>query len=185
MTISMVSRKNTLAGGRSSSAPLTLARWVRIGAHCAILFLACVLLRDILSIEGLRLWPDQGVPLLTAGFALITASVAALRALFAQSVGWDENLVRDLDAPRRRRFAVFVGTWIGYAALLPYIGFLVATMLALTASIWTLERLRLWVTVPVAAIISVLIWLVFQRALYVSLPLGPIDRAFAEALHGF
>ncbi len=172
------------ASDRGDPAPSRSARWVRVAVHGVILFLACALLRDVLTTKGVRLWPDQGFPLLVFGFAVLTAGPAMIRTLTSPTVGWGENLVQDLDPPKRRRLAIFGGTWVGYAALLPHLGFLVATTIALTVSSWALGRTRLWLSAIVAAAVALLVWLAFQRLLYVSLPLGPVDRFLAEALRG-
>ena len=168
-------------GERRAGPEAPLARWARVGVHLGIAALALVLLRDVLRTEGVRLWPDRGYPLLVVAFALATAIPAALRALKAPAV-WDENLLARLDGSQKRRFALFAAIWIAYAASFGAAGFLLVTTLALTASGWALERARPLIVAPISALFTLAVWLLFQRALYVSLPGGPLERALSEAL---
>ncbi|WP_265516810.1 tripartite tricarboxylate transporter TctB family protein [Nitratireductor luteus] len=163
-------------------ASVPAARYVRAAAHGAILFLGAVLLYDILTTEGVRMWPDQGFPLLVVGFVTVTAGPALIRSLMLTSPNWGENPAGSLDRANRIRLAIFASTWLAYALLLPLLGFLVSATIAITISAWALGRARIWIALPVSAIVAVLVFLAFQRVLYVSLPLGELDRLLIHSL---
>ncbi|WP_136637725.1 tripartite tricarboxylate transporter TctB family protein [Pseudooceanicola onchidii] len=165
-----------------ASVPSAAARIVRIAAHVAILALAGVLLKDILATEGVRRWPDQGFPLLVVAFAALTAGPALIRSVKMPSPDWGENLAGSLSRSNKMRLGLFAATWLVFGLVLPLVGFLVSATLAMTVSAVALARARPWLTFPIAAIIAVLIFIFFQRVLYVGLPLGPLDRLVIQSI---
>jgi hypothetical protein len=158
------------------------ARYVRVAAHLGILFLAFSLTRDLLNDDGVALWPDKGFGLLVVVLSLLTAVPAVIRALRLEAPNWGDNLAGHLGKSERFRLCAFGLVWIAYAFFLPFLGFLVSATIAITVSAVAIGRARPWIALPVAALISVLVFLAFQRILYVGLPLGPLDRALIENL---
>ena len=75
----------------------------------------------------------------------------------------------------RLRFACFILTWIGYAVLLPYLGYLVTTTLAGAALLVVLHRSRLWVAISGAVLGALAMSVVFQVIFYVSIPRSIVD----------
>lgn len=45
----------------------------------------------------------------------------------------------------------------------------------MAVSMTAIARTRVWVALPICAIIALLVFIAFQKVLYVGLPLGPID----------
>ena len=158
----------------------TAARYTRVAAHCGITFLALVLLYDILSDRGVPLWPDKGFGLLVVGLALVTAIPAIIRSLRLEAPDWGENIAGSLERPERVRLAIFGLIWVAYSLALPVVGFLVAASTAISVSAIAIAYSRPWIAVPVAVLASLLVFLIFQRVLYVGLPLGPLDRFVIE-----
>ena len=73
---------------------------------------------------------------------------------------------------------------MGYILILPMLGFTVASILAVTASILLQERLN-----PVAVFLSstaavLVMVVVFRRFLYVATPQGAVDRWIETTLYG-
>lgn len=85
----------------------------------------------------------------------------------------------------RLEIAAFVAIWVGYVALLVPIGFFVATTVALSLSLWLLERYRPWLVVPSSALATLVIFLLFRRALYVGVPTGPVDDWLDTLIYRF
>jgi putative tricarboxylic transport membrane protein len=74
---------------------------------------------------------------------------------------------------RVKIFATVIVLLVLYAVVLPTAGFLVATPILLAAVIWLLGS-RKWATLLGTAIgVTVVLYVVFGRALHVLLPLGP------------
>lgn len=165
-----------------ASVPSRAPRVTRMAAHAGILALAGVLLHDILGTEGVRMWPDQGFPLLVVAFAFCTAGPALIRAALMPSPDWGENLAGSLSRRNKLRLGLFAATWLGFGLLLPVLGFLIDATLAMTISAVSLARARPWIALPVAAVSALLIFVFFQRVLYVGLPLGPLDRLVIESI---
>lgn len=121
------------------------------------------------------MWPDQGFPLLVVALTVLTATPALLRALSMRNATFGENLVDTLNRDGRVRLLVFGGIWLGFALALPWAGFLLCATLAMAVSMTAIARTRVWVALPICAIIALLVFIAFQKVLYVGLPLGPID----------
>jgi hypothetical protein len=158
------------------------ARFVRVAAHCGIVFLALILARDLSNDDGVPLWPDKGFGLLVIALSLLTAVPAIIRALRMSAPKWGENLAGHLGRAARLRLFAFGLIWLAYGFFLPLLGFLVTATIAISVSAIAIGRARPWIAVPVAALISVLVFFIFQRVLYVGLPLGPLDRVLIENL---
>jgi len=83
----------------------------------------------------------------------------------------------DPSRPPALRTGVFAGVlllMVAYAFLMPRVGFLIATPVLLGAVIWILG-LRSWTTLLGTALgITVVLYVVFGRALHVLLPMGPL-----------
>jgi putative tricarboxylic transport membrane protein len=168
----------TRPAGPASGSPTprpAAARLKQAAAHGVVLALAAALLADVLAAGHLRLWPDRGYGLLVVAFAAVTAGAAILRALTGRDPDRGERLFAGLDGPGRARMLVFVGVWAAYAVVFPRIGFMPATALALAASMVAAARTRPPVALAAGAVTAVAVWFLFQRVLFVSLPMGPIE----------
>lgn len=159
------------SGGVSSP----LARGLRIFAHAMIFGLSMILLQNILTTEGVRIWPDQGFGLLVVILSIATSIPALLRTIMLKSVTFGENLTTGLDGQGRLRLLVFTVTWFLFAVALPVFGFLLCATVAIASSMMALGRTRITLAIPVGAIVAMLVFAAFQKVLYVGLPLGQLD----------
>lgn len=66
--------------------------------------------------------------------------------------------------------AVVMLLCVVYAALLPYLNFVIATMLFLAAFIWYLGERRIWLVALISIVMPVLLYLIFAVGLSVRLP---------------
>ena len=106
-------------------------------------------------------------PRLLAGALVVLAVVLIVRALSGRS---------DPTPPPAIRFGILFGVLallVAYGLLMPQLGFLLTTPVLLGAFIWLLG-LRQWGSLVGTAVgLTVILYLVFVRALHVLLPLGP------------
>lgn len=137
---------------------------------------------------GPDLWPKI-ILVLLIGAALWGVLEAALKSRSnndtsilitnaTRSAGHEEDARKDLegdaaDGEKRPAFAMLgIASMLGYVAVIPYLGFIVSTFLLLLA-IMTFagyeKRLR---ATLIAAIGAFVFFIVFQRLVYVSLPMG-------------
>lgn len=137
---------------------------------------------------GPDLWPKI-ILVLLIGAALWGVLEAALKSRSdddtsilitnaTRSAGHEEDARKDLegdaaDGEKRPVFAMLgIASMLGYVAVIPYLGFIVSTFLLLLA-IMTFagyeKRLR---AALIAAIGAFVFFIVFQRLVYVSLPMG-------------
>jgi putative tricarboxylic transport membrane protein len=150
----------------------------------ALLMLLCGLTVLWLSyrISGFSGWSTAGsVPLGTS----LVLSLAALRILFstlqkpAEPAGpgepiWHQFYTRIFPA----RHFVFTGVIILYMVTLEPLGFLLSSLIYMTLSSLALgERRYVWMT-AVNVLTLAAVYLVFQTAFSVVLPVGPIERIF-------
>jgi putative tricarboxylic transport membrane protein len=72
--------------------------------------------------------------------------------------------------------AWIVGGLLLQMVLLKPAGFSIATgcLFALTAA--GFGRRRLWITLPMGIVFSLIVWAIFARVLHLSLPAGPLER---------
>ena len=106
-------------------------------------------------------------PRLLAGVLVVLAVTLVVRALSGRS---------DPTPPPAIRFGILFGVLallVAYGLLMPQLGFLLTTPVLLGAFIWLLG-LRQWGSLVGTAVgLTVILYLVFVRALHVLLPLGP------------
>lgn len=174
MTVPAGSSSEGPGSGSPRSQPAA-ARLKQAAAHGVVLALAAALLADVLAAGHLRLWPDRGYGLLVVAFASATAGAAIFRALTGRDPDRGEKLFGGLDAGGRVRMVAFIAVWAIYAVLFARIGFIPATTLALTASMLAAARTPLLVAAPAGAAVAIAVWFLFQRVLFVSLPMGPLE----------
>jgi putative tricarboxylic transport membrane protein len=137
---------------------------------------------------GPDLWPKIVLALLI-GAALWGMAEAALKArpdddtsiLIAnasRSAGHEEDARQDLagdaaDAEKRPVFAILgIASMLGYVIAIPYLGFTVSTFLLLLAIMLFAGYAKLLRASLIAAVGAFVFFVVFQRIVYVSLPLG-------------
>ena len=138
---------------------------------------------------GPDLWPKAVLVLLIAASA-----VGALQALLrdvddggagalietaTRAVGREGELEADLqlefgDPAKRQPLWAWVGIalLLGYVAVVPWIGFTPATFLLMFGIILAAGYLKPWRAAAIAALGTLAFFVVFQRVVYVSLPLG-------------
>ena len=97
----------------------------------------------------------------------------------SRSAGHEEDARQDLAAAtdgaseRRPRFAVAgIAAMLGYVAVIPYVGFLIATFLLLLAIMLAAGYARVLRAIAISLIGAFVFFIVFQRVVYVSLPHG-------------
>lgn len=78
------------------------------------------------------------------------------------------------------RVLLLMGGSAAYVAVLPMIGFILATPPAIVAALWALEFRRLLPALLAGAAFTILGFLVFNQVLSVPLPLGPVGGVLAE-----
>jgi putative tricarboxylic transport membrane protein len=74
--------------------------------------------------------------------------------------------------PRSLHAAAGIAALIGYVALIPYIGFTIATFLLMSAIMLLAGYTRPLATAIISAVGTLAFFIVFQRVAYLSLPLG-------------
>jgi putative tricarboxylic transport membrane protein len=138
---------------------------------------------------GPELWPKI-ILVLMIGAAIWGVAEAILKsrpedetsiliAKASRSAGHEEDARQDLAAAtdgaseRHPRFAVAgIAAMLGYVAIIPYVGFLVATFLLLLAIMLAAGYTRLLRAASLSLIGALTFFIVFQRIVYVSLPHG-------------
>lgn len=105
---------------------------------------------------------------------LLAVVLAALAAALMVRAGSGRSDPAPPPTMRVGLFAWVLAMTAGYALVLPELGFVIATPLLLGALIWLLG-LRQWRGVIGAAVgMTLVLYVVFVRALHVLLPMGPI-----------
>lgn len=117
--------------------------------------------------------PGPGFLPLWIGIGITACSLGAIAVSFIHARPASELIVN------RSWLAVVraVGAWLAFVVsiiLIPFIGFALSLALLTIFLISALDRLSLWVALGVALVLAVGFHLVFNLALGVSLPLGPL-----------
>lgn len=69
-----------------------------------------------------------------------------------------------------------VGGLLGQIALLPFAGFSIATGVLFGFTARGFGRGPLWLTIPIGAVLSFLLYLMFTKVLALTLPAGPLEK---------
>lgn len=137
---------------------------------------------------GPDLWPKI-ILVLLIGAALWGVVEAALKSRTdddtsvlitnaTRSAGHEEDARKDLagdaaDAEKRPIFAILgIASMLGYVAVIPYLGFVITTFLLLLAIMLFAGYDRPLRAVIISLIGALVFFVVFQRIVYVSLPMG-------------
>jgi putative tricarboxylic transport membrane protein len=137
---------------------------------------------------GPDLWPKM-VLVLLIGAALWGLVDAALRAKHGgdtsilitnatRSAGHEEDARQELEgdaggAQKRPIFAILgIASMLGYVAVIPYLGFVISTFLLLLAIMMFAGYEKVPRAVIISGIGALVFFAVFQRLVYVSLPMG-------------
>lgn len=150
----------------------------------------------VLAFLGALLWQSFDTPAWTAldiggpnyPTVVIIATCAfflihAVRVIVRQKPADEGSDVARPPAPTAKMTA-FVALWMAYILILPVLGFTVASILAVTASVLLQERLNP-VVVFLSSTVAVLVMVVvFRRFLYVATPQGAVDRWIETTLYG-
>ncbi len=123
---------------------------------------------------GERLSPAT-LPILI-GFMILAAGIMQFYA------GWrykgEEKIIAWPDDFGRKRVLISIGLMIVYLALLEPLGFVLSTLVFITAGVWYLGKYHWWVA-PLTGLLSALVvLLVFIDFLGLSFPLGPLELLF-------
>ena len=122
----------------------------------------------------------RGVPTFLAITFMVGGLVLAFRRLatwgaedgpFVPSDGTQDE--PEHPASARRAFTI-IGVSILYAALLPILGFLLATPALLAVLMWTMHVRSRRLLASVSVAYTVVVFFIFSQGLSVSLPLGPL-----------
>jgi putative tricarboxylic transport membrane protein len=146
-------------------------------------------IKTSLGRAGPELWPKI-ILVLMIGAAIWGIAEAILKsrpdhdtsiliANASRSAGHEEDARQDLAAAtdgaseRRPRFAAAgIAAMLGYVAVIPYVGFLIATFLLLLAIMLAAGYARVLRAIAISLIGAFVFFIVFQRVVYVSLPHG-------------
>ncbi len=137
---------------------------------------------------GPDLWPKI-ILILLIGAALWGVLDAALKprsdddtsiliANAARSAGHEEDTRKDLegdgaDGEKRPVFAILgIASMLGYVVVIPYLGFVISTFLLLLAIMTFAGYDKLLRAIVISGIGALVFFIVFQRIVYVSLPMG-------------
>lgn len=69
-----------------------------------------------------------------------------------------------------------VGGLVGQIALLPFAGFSIATGVLFGLTARGFGRGPLWLTIPIGAVLAFVLYVVFTKALALTLPAGPLEK---------
>lgn len=129
-----------------------------------------------------RVYPAVLIVLVTLCCVVIGAKEIAGR--FA-TAPLDSKLAKIVSAPlqSRVRLFAFIATWLAYSALLPQIGFIVATSCAIAISLWLLQVRRIYLSIVTAALFSVTFSVLFATVLYIPTPSGPLDQLLTQLIY--
>ena len=139
-------------------------------AFCGLLIaLSCALLWQAMQIEGqAAVYPI----FVTAGAVLFSVVYTVRQAVVAN--GWPAEAPYAVPSSTIPRVALFVVIWTIYAMALSYLGFMVATWLALLASRLAIGRFSalqpLWI-----ALFVLIMTVLLKVVLYVPVPQGWLD----------
>lgn len=81
-----------------------------------------------------------------------------------------------------KRLLAFVAAWVGYPVLLNAAGFIVATTIAVSASLWLLRVRRIGLMLLGAAIFAICLAVLFSTLFYIPTPSGFLDTGLARLL---
>ena len=152
----------------------------------------------VLAFLGALLWQSFDTPAWTAldidgpsspTVVLITAFALFLVHTVRQLLRWRDNgeaLAKGARASTRVtvRMTAFVGLWIAYILILPFLGFTVASILAVSTSVLLQERFNPLLVILSSTIGILAMVVIFRRFLYVATPQGVVDRWIETTLYG-
>jgi hypothetical protein len=139
-------------------------------AFCGLLIaLSSVLLWQAVQIDG----QAAVYPILVTGGAVLFSVVYTVRQAILAN-GWPAEVPYAVPPSTVPRVALFVAIWTIYVIALGYLGFMVATWLALVASSLAIGRFRalqpLWI-----ALFVLIMTVLLKIVLYVPVPQGWLD----------
>lgn len=139
-------------------------------AFCGLLIaLSCVLLWQAVQIEG----QAAVYPIVVTGGAVLFSLVYTIRQAVVAN-GWPREAPYAVPTSTIPRVVLFIAIWTIYVIALAYLGFMVATWLALAASSLVIGRFN--VLQPLWIALFVLIMAVLLKiVLYVPVPQGWLD----------
>jgi len=129
-----------------------------------------------------RVYPLSLAALVTVCALAITVKEIAGR---AATQPLDGKLKRIFFAPPpvRMRVFAFVAVWLLYSWGLPFVGFIVATTCALTASLWLLGTRRLLFGFLGSLAFAVIFSILFATVLFIPTPSGFLDQMLIETIY--
>lgn len=143
---------------------------------------ALILGQQTLQISGMaRVYPSVLVAIVVAGAVLMVIKEFVARKEVAVPHGDVAKLVTATEGERLRLLG-FIALWGAYPWLLKEIGFIIATILAISVSFWLLKQKRLPVGVAGAALFAVSFAVLFSTVFYIPVPAGAIDDWLTRVL---
>jgi putative tricarboxylic transport membrane protein len=172
------------------SVPVTMNRYVDLVGSLLIAGVGVFVLAVALRYAPPKVVFDpigpMGFPKTIGAFLLAGGLIQSVRtALYIRRYGkWspEEGVADEPGHPISRwRGLFFVGGSFGYVLILNPLGFLIATPLAIVAGLWAMGYAN-WVRRVVVGVVFVVVaFLVFELALGVPLPAGPIEVLLIDA----
>ena len=139
-----------------------------------ITLLGVVTLAASLQIKG-----QAGERLSPATLPILVGCMILAAGILQTQAAWrykgDEKIVAWPGSFGRKRVLINIGLMAVYEALLEPLGFVLSTLIYITAGVWYLGKYRWW-TPPLTGLLSaVVVLLVFIDFLGLSFPLGPLE----------
>lgn len=117
------------------------------------------------GVPGPGLWPG----VIAAGLILVSAGLL-LHTVMGKRKEEDEAPGMLSEGPRR--VYITMGILIIYVALLPYLGFILSSVIMLFALIQWFGTYKIWLSLPVAIAMTLIIYFVFKSLLNVPVDFG-------------
>ena len=125
---------------------------------------------------------SRAYPLVVLAALLVFVPLHVVRLLRADS---DRSLLPSLPGTRKAqgRLVFFVAIWLAYVVALPAVGFVVATSVATAGSIIALGTRRPLLASVVSLVVTLCLFALLERILYVPVPRGSIEDSLAVFLY--
>lgn len=152
-----------------------------------ISFLLFSLFAAVLGVQSLhltgmaRIYPTVFIIAVIVGTLAMTAR-ELLVSSGSVSVPADVARLLTLSGGSLARLLAFVVAWVAYPAVMATLGFMVATTVAVSASLWLLKVRRVGLIVPSAAVFAICLAVLFTTLFYIPTPSGFLDYRLAHLL---
>lgn len=152
--------------------------WIAVLAACLVILAA-----NSVQLKGLSgIYPQCLIGLSLA----LLISIAVKEARNRYSVrDYDQELGNLWRGARQQqiRLAVFTAVWLAYPFFMSAAGFIVATTVAVAASLWAAGLRHPIRIVLASAVFAVVMAVLITSVLYIPVPGGPVDQALDHVLY--